>query len=634
MSAAARRSRPQPAIGIHEATKLVRILAWIGVGVLIPFVFGGGDARLGQYEFIATLVMMGIGLNIVLGYAGILFLGPSALLASGAYGAGIMATHFQSFQNLPLMCLTAIVVAAVVSVIVAVATLRVGGFYLGMVTLFLALVVPLIAQHLHVTGGNDGLLLQLVPTFYQHPSGKTLYEVGVAMIAFLSLFAWLIKNSKLGRQLSMIKASEELAQSVGVSPYRTKFLAFVLTSIPCGLAGGYYVFSQQFISPNSLTVQDSIYIIAGVVIGGSGTTIGPVLGVTLIGAGSQFLGGFRQYEGLIYGGLLILVAILVPSGVVGFYDDMIERLRGRRRDRFMDTVVTKPDGGEVIPSTREAADDSVGGDESPSLPLVVSGARRSFGGVQALDGVDLRVERGQIHALVGPNGSGKTTLLNLITGYYSLDDGSVELGDVRLDKLGSAAATARRGVVRTFQTPKLMTDDHCLSNVMVAADYVGASPLPAAVLHTPKARRSEYASGRRAAAALEAVGLTDRCADAAGLVPHGLQRLLEIARAVAMDPSYVLLDEPAAGLSGAEAETLKEVVRGMARAGFGVLIVEHNLPIVFDIADTVTVLDRGQVIATGTPQEVIANPEVVRVYIGRQRFGERDDQAAAAKDGL
>ncbi len=605
----------------HRLHRFGMILIWIAIGALIPFVTGADTARLGQYEFIATLVMMGIGLNIVLGYAGILFLGPSALLASGAYGAAIMATHFQAFQNLPLMCLTAVVVAAVVSVIVAVATLRVGGFYLGMVTLFLALVIPLVAQHMSLTGGSDGLLLQLVPTFYQHPSGKVLYEVGVGMIAFLALFGWLIKNSRLGRQLAMIKASEELAQSVGVSPYRTKFIAFVLTSIPCGLAGGFYVFSQQFISPNSLTVQDSIYIIAGVVIGGSGTTIGPVLGVSLIGAGSQFLGGFRQYEGLIYGGLLILVAILVPSGVVGFYDGMIERIRGRRRhDRFMDTVMAKDAGSEAdrISPARDGA-------EGQHASLVVSGARRRFGGVQALDGVDLRVERGRIHALVGPNGSGKTTLLNLITGYYSLDGGSVHLGDVRLDQVGGAAATARNGVVRTFQTPKLMNDDNCLSNVMVAADFVAAGSLATSVLHTPNARRGEHASGRRAAAALHTVGLTDRCADAAGLVPHGLQRLLEIARAVAMEPAFVLLDEPAAGLSGAEAETLKGVVRGMAAAGYGVLIVEHNLPIVFDIADTVTVLDRGVVIASGTPEEVIADPEVVRVYIGRQRFGERSE---------
>jgi ABC-type branched-subunit amino acid transport system ATPase component/ABC-type branched-subunit amino acid transport system permease subunit len=613
----------------HHAYRSGVIFIWIAIGVLLPFATGADTARLGQYEFIATLVMMGIGLNIVLGYAGILFLGPSALLASGAYGAAIMATRFQAFQNLPLMCLTAIVVAAVVAVIVAVATLRVGGFYLGMVTLFLALVIPLVAEHLSLTGGNDGLLLQLVPTFYQHPSGTTLYEVGVGMIAFLALFAWLIKNSRLGRQLAMIKASEELAQSVGVSPYRTKFIAFVLTSVPCGLAGGFYVFSQQFISPNSLTVQDSIYIIAGVVIGGSGTTIGPVLGVALIGAGSQFLGGFRQYEGLIYGGLLVLVAILAPSGVVGFYDDLLERIRGRRkRDRFMDVVVDA-DNFDAAGGTPSLRDDGEGAHPA----LEVTGARRRFGGVQALDGVDLRVERGRIHALVGPNGSGKTTLLNLITGYYSLDGGTVHLGDVRLDRLGGAAATARHGVVRTFQTPKLMNDDTCLANVMVAADHVSGGSLATAVLHTPNARRAEYESGHRAAAAINSVGLTDRCADAAGLVPHGLQRLLEIARAVAMEPAFVLLDEPAAGLSGAEAETLKDVVRGMAAAGHGVLIVEHNLPIVFDIADTVTVLDRGLVIATGTPQEVVADPEVVRVYIGRQRSDERS-QAAAVTEGV
>ena len=238
----------------------------------------------------------------------------------------------------------------------------------------------------------------------------------------------------------------------------------------------------------------------------------------------------------------------------------------------------------------------------------------------AVDGVDLTVERGKIHALVGPNGSGKTTLLNLITGYYSLDGGSIAVGDRRLDTLKGTVPVARLGIARTFQTPKLNQFETALGNVFAGADRTSLGPLLGTLFHTPRARRDDRKAMAASFVALGDVGLVTNAFDMAGLIPHGTQRLLEIARAMALRPMFVLLDEPAAGLSPAEAEVLKDAVRMMARAGLGVLIVEHNLPIVFDIADEVTVLDEGQVIATGTPAEVSRDPVVVRVYIGRQRL--------------
>ncbi|MGA7420520.1 MAG: ABC transporter ATP-binding protein, partial [Acidimicrobiales bacterium] len=258
--------------------------------------------------------------------------------------------------------------------------------------------------------------------------------------------------------------------------------------------------------------------------------------------------------------------------------------------------------------------------ETSTPPLVVTGASRRFGGVVAVDGVDLVVERGRIHALVGPNGSGKTTLLNLITGYYSLDGGTIAVGEKRLDTLKGTVPVARLGIARTFQTPKLNEFETALGNVFAGADRRSLGPLLGTLFHTPRARRDDRTAMAASFVALSDVGLVTNAFDMAGLIPHGTQRLLEIARAMAVRPMFVLLDEPAAGLSAGEAEVFKEAVRMMAGAGLGVLIVEHNLPIVFDIADEVTVLDEGQVIARGTPAEVSRDPLVIRVYIGRQRL--------------
>jgi branched-chain amino acid transport system permease protein len=593
------------------------IAIWVGIGLAFPYVYGSGVEKLGQLDYVLSLVMVGVGLNIVLGFAGQIFLGPSALFAAGGYAAAVAATHYTSMQNIYAMCLASVVVSIALAAVIAALTLRVGGFYLGMVTLFIALVIPVVAGQWSVTGGQSGLSLLTILTFTQRPSGYALYIVGVGIVTVLAGFAWAVRNSRLGRRFGSIMASEDLATSIGVAPYWTKLASFLLAAIPIGIAGGYYVYSQQFISPDSVTVQTSIYILAGLVVGGAGTILGPIIGVALIGIAIELLNSFNQYEGLVYGVVLILVAILVPTGIMGLLRDLLARFRPRAlAPPSMEDLAAKAGPGDGTAALAEPVVPT----ETETPPLVVVGARRRFGGVMAVDGVDLVVERGKIHALVGPNGSGKTTLLNLITGYYSLDGGSIAVGDKRLDTLKGTVPVARLGIARTFQTPKLNQFETALGNVFAGADRTSLGPLLGTLFHTPRARRDDRQAMAASFVALSDVGLVTNAFDMAGLIPHGTQRLLEIARAMAVRPMFVLLDEPAAGLSPGEAEVFKDAVRMMARAGLGVLIVEHNLPIVFDVADEVTVLDEGQVIARGTPAEVSRDPVVVRVYIGRQRL--------------
>jgi ABC-type branched-subunit amino acid transport system ATPase component/ABC-type branched-subunit amino acid transport system permease subunit len=599
----------------RTARSTFTVVAWLIVGALIPYWVGTGPDKLNQLDYILALIMVACGLNIVLGFAGILFLGPSALLATGAYAAAILAQHHTAFQSLPAMCVVAIVAAMILAALLAIPSLRIGGFYLGMVTLFAALVIPSVASHLSITGGASGISLLTVPSFVQHPSGRALYNVGLLLVALMASYAWLIKHSRLGRRFGAILASEDLAQSVGIPLYRTKLVAFILAAVPCGLAGAFYVYSQQFISPDSVNATLSITILAGMVIGGGGTILGPIIGTALVGAASQFLGSFEQYQGLIYGVALIGVATGLPFGLMGLYQGLIMQWRARRTPAGAPLPHIQPRPAreqEAIP------DPVVHGEQSGGEPIVVSDVSRTFGGVRALDEVDLTVERGQVHALVGPNGSGKTTLLNLINGFYSTQRGSIALGDQRLDQMRTPDIAAL-GIARTFQTPKLLVGNTALDNVLVAADRSAAGTMASAVLHTPKAIAADRDSRARSGAALAESGLGMYAGTMGELIPHGTQRLLEIARAVALRPSFVLLDEPAAGLSQAETDRLSEAVRDMAAAGLGVLIVEHNLPVVFGLADVVTVLHQGRVIATGTPAEVAANPEVVRVYIGHRR---------------
>ncbi|HLY84495.1 MAG TPA: branched-chain amino acid ABC transporter ATP-binding protein/permease, partial [Acidimicrobiales bacterium] len=498
-------------------------------------------------------------------------------------------------------------------------TLRVGGFYLGLVTLFMALMIPVVASHLTVAGKSSGLSLATVPAFVQHPKGVALYQIGIGILAVLAGYSWLIKQSRLGRRLGALMASEDLAQSVGIVPYWSKLVSFLLAAVPCGLGGAFYVYSQQFISPGSVSPTLSIYILAGLVIGGGGTIIGPMIGTALVGAASQFLGSFNKYQGIVYGVALIGVAAGLPTGLVGMYHTVVYRFFPPRAAPPVPEVdvVTEaaamsglPPSLAVVREPRPAAERQL---------LSIRGARRSFGGVRAIDGVDLDVSERRIHALVGPNGSGKTTLLNLICGFYRLDAGEISLGDTRLDGL-RAAEVAKLGIARTFQTPKLLIGDTALANVLVGADRTAEGSLVGAVLHTRRSRQAQRVGIAQSHEALGDVGLLEASAGIAAVMPHGTQRLLEIARAVALQPTFLLLDEPAAGLSLGEVEVLKGAVRQLAQNGLGVLLVEHNLPVVFDLADEVTVLHQGQVIAHGTPAEVSADPKVVRVYLGRQRL--------------
>jgi ABC-type branched-subunit amino acid transport system ATPase component/ABC-type branched-subunit amino acid transport system permease subunit len=604
-------------------SKIVVGVIWLLIAMAIPFVWDVSTLQQGQLSYIVSVLMVSIGLNLVLGYAGQLFLGPGAMFAGGAYAAAYMAVNHTEFQSLWAMSVVAVIASVVLAAIAALPTLRVSGFYLGLVTLFMAQAIPLVASHVDALGGVNGLSLVVDPNFVQHPEGRALYEVGLLIVGAMALYTYLIVYSRLGRRFTTLRAGDDLAQAVAIPTYTTKLTAFLLAAVPCGLGGAFYVYSQQFVAPGSVDPTLSIYILAGMVIGGGGTILGPLIGTALVFGALQFLPNVNEniskYEGIVFGALLIVVASGLPYGLMGLTYGaraVWAKWRGKPFRLFSPMPAAAPAGADV--------------GELAGERLIVTDVRRSFGGVKALGGVSLTVEPGTVHALVGPNGSGKTTLLNAICGFYRPHGGQIWLGDKRLDGHRVSEITAM-GVGRTFQTPKLSTYDTVLANVLVGADRPTKGWLPGGVVRTRRARRNDKIAVRRALDALARVGIEDDAYTMATELSHGTQRLIEIARAVALEPTLLLLDEPAAGLSVAEAEVLTKALRSLAQSGLSVLLVEHNLPVVFDVADEVTVLDEGLVLAAGRPAEVSVNPEVVRVYLGTRRPAAKAAEALMAE---
>ncbi|HTX29313.1 MAG TPA: branched-chain amino acid ABC transporter ATP-binding protein/permease [Streptosporangiaceae bacterium] len=608
-------------------------LRWMVPVVLIILLFivpqiGGGSAfRLGEYEEVLSFLVIAVALNIAMGYGGQYILGITAVFAVGAYAAILCAKYHPAGIGLVPMCIIGAVAGGIGGLIIGLPALRVGGFYLALVSLFAALAIPTVAQEWGFVGADTGIPLYAVSGFAPKLSGEVLYIIVVAMVLLATLFSWALVHSRVGHRFVALHSSEQLATSIGIRAYRTKLLAILISSAMAGIAGGMYVYTQQFFAPGSSSVQFAVLLLAGMTIGGMGTITGPLIGSIIILGINQFFTSFQQYNGIVFGVLLLAFAIFLPNGLMARINVLNERLGIRRAPgtgarpgtpaAVPATVVPEPTASTAVtekPAAQLPSWPPVLGSAEES-PLVVDGAKRSFGGVTAVDDVDLTIVRGQIHGLIGSNGSGKTTLLNLISRFYTLDAGQIRIGSTRLDNQPSDVV-ARAGVARTFQSPKLMFGSTALQNVIPAVELRIRCSGAESILRLPRGIRTNRAASAEAAEILEALGLRHVMDRQANLLPHGTRRLVEVARAIAMRPSFILLDEPAAGLSPVELELIAEVCQNLARSGVGVLLIEHNVPMVLSIADTVTCLHQGKRLFQGTPAELRADAAVASVFLG------------------
>jgi ABC-type branched-subunit amino acid transport system ATPase component/ABC-type branched-subunit amino acid transport system permease subunit len=489
-------------------------------------------------------------------------------------------------------------VGAVAGVIVGLPALRLRTFYFAMTTLgFATIVTQITLAWQDVTGGGIGIPGPSLPAPMDTAWGFYYFCLGVAVAC-----TWATANlarSRFGRALVAIRDSEVAAEASGIAKPRLLAMVFLLAGALAAFAGGLFATLQTYITPDAFTFDLSLLFFIAVLIGGRGSILGPLLGTILLTLLPEVAAPLAAWSTFLYAALLLVIVLAIPGGIAALLD------RSSRRPL--------PEDRAIRP--REAALRTLIGERGERAALSLRGIVLAFGGVRAIDGVDLDLRQGEVHGLIGPNGSGKTTTLNVISGYYRPQSGGMTLAGTELPA-GRPAGRARRGIARTFQTPRMIGEATVLENVMIGATVEGKAGFLEALLSLPRQRAEERVMADRARLALEAVGLGALAEVRADRLQHSELRFMEIARALMLRPEFLMLDEPAAGLSVEEIKRLGSLIRAISRQGVGVLLVEHHADLIFDICDRVTVLNLGRVLAAGTPQEIRVHKEVVSAYLG------------------
>ncbi|HAP25123.1 MAG TPA: branched-chain amino acid ABC transporter ATP-binding protein [Achromobacter sp.] len=540
--------------------------------------------------------------NIVGGYAGQLSLGHAVFYGIGGYTATLLTQNFGISPWIGMFAGAAI--SAAVAILISYPTLRLRGPFFALATIAILEVVRLLVIHEESwTGGSSGISLPLNIGWAWIVFREKINYVIIAfgLFVLVTWVSWYIRKSRIGHYLIAIREREDAALAVGIHTVRVKIIAAVVSAVLTSIIGTFHITYLTFVDPSSaFSLELSIQVAMFALIGGLGTVSGPIAGTFLVLPIAELARGWLSsvgngMHGLIYGLILVAVVLTIPRGLAGAFGPFIERMLARLP--YLGTPPAKLKLADEI-RIRNAT-------RSEQPVLKAEGLFKSFGGLRATNDVSLTLNEHEILGMIGPNGAGKTTVFNLLSGFLSPDKGDITMRDEQGNWVTCKTpdAFAHKGLGRTFQIAKPFTGLTVLENIMLGA-----------FIHTSDRDEAEQI-------ALKVAEQTDLVkylnTEARSLTVGGMKRL-EVARALAIKPRILLLDEVMAGLNPTDIEKSIQMIRRIRDSGVSVLLIEHMMQATMALSDRIIVLNEGGVLVSGAPKDVVENPAVIEAYLGKE----------------
>lgn len=558
-------------------------------------------------NYIGLYSIVALGMILLTGVGGLTSFGQAAFVGIGAYATAVLTVNLGMSPWLGL--LVGLLITALIATVLGLLTLRLSGHYLPLGTLAWGISLYYLFGNLPHLGGFSGIS-HLPPIELFGWKITSSQDFGFLIWVIVGVVMWLLANlldSREGRAIRSLFGGAVMAEAMGVNTGRSKLLIFIYAALLAAVSGWLYAHMQRFVNPSPFSINMGIEYLFMILLGGASTLGGAVLGAAMVVGLKEWLqdilpilfGQSGSFEAIFFGGLIIICLIYARQGLWPVIVSRVGFLHPKKR-----RLSQLEEASALIQREPLAQGEPL---------LIAEGVTKKFGGLVANNNMSLQIKAGQITALIGPNGAGKSTLFNLLTGLLPLTSGTISFRGQRIDGMSSRKIAAL-GISRSFQHVRLIPTMSVLENVALGAHMRAGAGFIRAGLHLE--RNEEHAILAEAARQIERVGLAKYMYEAAGSLALGQQRIVEIARALCADPYLLLLDEPAAGLRHLEKEDLAKLLSRLRMEGMAVLMVEHDMDFLMELADYVVVMEFGQKLAEGLPKEIQENPKVLAAYLG------------------